>query len=344
MHAPQTVLFLAVLAALAQPVEAARFGLNMSSSGDSDGERQFRQTMSPGSLVDTNVTQACDLSKFGNRFTDIQFAGKGGFGCVSLAKDTKNGNRVVAIKISYKGRGGNSYWKKECKKSQKIHEQACKKGPEVLKMVEAYLPACFESGNKGGMPYMVMHAAGGIGMNCDCFFSWDRRLHIRDEVKELSKAERVSLFAQGIGALSAMHSVGLAHNDLHFENVQILGKIQKNNNHLALIDFGSSGKWPGITDIHRQGGYGAYRADSTFPARHAAELALCPEARGDELLKCLKQQWGADDEFLGVMDRVMKEEQAQKPPKSLSALYNTAFVQQHQPTLESRFSTGMCKK
>jgi len=296
--------------------------------------------ISPGSLLETNKSQACDLSKFGNRFTDIQFAGQGGFGCVSLAKDSKNGDRVVAIKTSYRGRGGSKYWKAECKKSQDIHKKACSKSPEVLKMVEAYLPACFESGNKGKMPYMVMHAAGGIGMNCDCYFRQSRRLHIRDAIKELSKAERISLFAQGIGALTAIHSVGFAHNDLHFENVQILGKIQKNNNHLAFIDFGSANKWPGITDIYKQGGY---RADSTFPARHAAELALCPDARGNALLECLKQQWGADDEFLGVMDRVMKEEQAQKPPKSLSALYNTAFVQQHQPTLESRFATGKCK-
>lgn len=333
MHARQSVLLFAILAVLAQPAEAARLSLNMSSSVDSDGERQFRQTISAGSLVDTNGTKDCDLSKFGNRFTEIQFAGKGGFGCVSLAKDTKNGDRFVAIKISYKGRGGSNYWKTECEKSQSIHKKACSKGPEVLKLVEAYLPACFEVGDTEGMPYMVMHAAGGVGMG-------KRRLKIDKQVKQLSMAERVSLFAQGIGALSAMHSVGFAHNDLHFQNIQILDGIHQNNNHLALIDFGSSWKWPGITNTKKQGGY---RADSTFPARLAAQLALCPESRGDPLLECLKQRWHTNDEFLGVMDRVMEEERAQKPATLLSALYNTAFVQQHQPKLESRFSTGKCK-
>merc|ERR1719265_2004207 len=98
-----------------------------------------------------------------------------------------------------------------------------------------------------------MHAAGGRG--------------IGSMIKELSRnGHGASVFAQLVGAVTAMHGIGYSHNDLHDQNVVILDQSTL----VALIDFGET------VPLARGKRSGGYKEDENVLARNAAKLARCP--------------------------------------------------------------------
>lgn len=298
------------------------------------------QQVTAASLIGTNATDDCGLGKSGldQRFKDMKAVGKGKNGCVVVAKDTQNGDMEVAIKVAKGKKSGSNSWSEECGQAQKIHQGACQKGPHVLKLAEAFLPTCLEAGSMNGVSYMVMHSAAGPGMAAGS--SRKKRQQVSNAVKELPKAEKISIFAQTISALAAMHLSGFSHNDMHFENILLL----KGSPHIALIDFGTAKAlkhaFTGNTRAELVG-------DGTLPARLASQLAGCPQlkSKGDPgpLFDCLKEAWSADDEFLKVFGDVMAEAKLGKQTTLVPALYHTKFIQNHLPPLKSLFPLGRCQ-
>jgi len=307
--------------------------------------------------VDTKVSAGmgssnCDLSRYpelAGRFLDQRYAGEGANGCVILAKDKQNHGIEVAVKLAKFG-GKLPMWREECKRSRSLHKKACATGDEQLLLAERYLPICLEVGGTDSAPFIVMHAAGGKG--------------IVDKRSELYGGERISVFAQMVGALTAIHGVGLSHNDLHEENVVILDR--SGGPQVAFIDFGE------VVPLSQAMYQGGYKQDENLIAREASLLANCPneakypflaetidttqkDQRKQALFKCLKDKWGKDwdatsfDTFLWALGAVIDEayshqhnRQQQVTSTQVATLYHTAFVQRHQPALQSLFPAHLC--
>lgn len=294
----------------------------------------------------------CDLSRYpelAGRFLDQRYAGQGANGCVVLAKDTKNGGVEVAVKLS-KRAGRLATWRDECDRSRSLHRKACAAGDEQLLLAERYLPICLEVGGTDSAPFMVMHAAGGKG--------------IGEKRSKLHGDERISVFAQIVGALTAMHGVGLSHNDLHNNNVVILDRSA--GAQVAFIDFGE------VQPLAKAQYKGGYKQDENLIAREAAALAGCGgEAtypfhaetitetqmilRKEALFQCLKEKWSKGEDassfetFLHALGAVIDEayshqhnHQQQVTSTQVPTLYKTSFVQRHQPTLQSLFPAHLC--
>jgi len=312
---------------------------------------------SDGELHTETNSSNCDLSRYPQlegRFENLVYAGKGANGCVVLANDKDNGNVEVAVKLSKKA-GKLASWHSECEQSRSLHEKACTAGHEQLLLAERYLPICLEVGGTDDAPFMVMHAAGGKGIGA-------MRSKLRGEY-------RVSVFSQMVGALTAMHGIGLSHNDLHDGNVVILSKPGPL---VAFIDFGE------VETLKNANYGGGYKQDENLLARQAAKLADCPSeaqfpfnsekthdhhkqhTRKKALMTCLQDKWGkGEDEasfsvFLRALGAVVDEaykhelEHGKKHNRNdvtktcVKTLYHTAFVQEHQPPLWSLFPARLC--
>jgi len=272
------------------------------------------------SLIEANSSTEggnCDLApfNFGNRFKDLKLVGSGMRGCVYLAKDSDHGDREVAIKVS-KGRKELEW---ECTKALNLHKDACKKGKEAVQLAENYLPTCLESKGK----YMLMHSVHGQSMG--------KTSKISPAVLSLPTATKASIFAQIVGALTAIHGSGWTHNDLHFGNIMLL---EGSPERIAIIDFGATRP---INTPQRKGGY---HVDGTLLGRAGKALSGCKHGA---LLPCLMNTWGADEEFLKALGKVIDNSQNRAMwPKLMSDLYHTEFVQKHQPPLKSLFQSGQC--
>jgi len=339
---------LSCLLTFAAVASAAR--VNSDSKLGTDAETSIH--LSGNARISTEIgTSDCDLSFYPDlkgRFEDQRYAGQGANGCVVLAKDKKNGGVEVAVKLAKRGTMKKKTWEDECARSRLLHKKACAAGDEQLLLAERYLPICLEVGGKDGAPFIVMHAAGGKG--------------IGEKRSKLRGVDRVSVFAQIVGALTAMHGVGLSHNDLHNQNVVILARSESPQ--VVFIDFGE------VVPLSQAKYTGGYKQDENIIAREAAELADCKNAkypfhaetidvtkrdeRKQALEQCLKEKWGkGEDEqscgkFLRALGEVINEAYSHQHHRKtvtstkVVALYKTSFVQQHQPTLESLFPANLC--
>lgn len=293
-------------------------------------------------IDDAPAHHDCDLSRYhlGDRFKDFVTAGSGANGCVVLAKDTRSGGTMVAIKVS-KRPGKLHDWQRECNGMKKLRQAACK-SEEQMALAEMYLPTCLEVGGTDAAPYIIMHAAppNGIGGATHALHG-DVAAHI---------------FAQLVGAVTALHGVGFTHNDLHNQNVVV--KVEHDGSaELSLLDFGE------IVPLARGGLHGNWKQDEYVFGRNAFRLAKCPEAaffpdvgKGDQatpsqhskrkaaLLACLTKEWGVDDQFKDAFVAVMDEAFARKVPSLVPSLYHTSWVQEHQGDLIRKYPTpdGWC--
>lgn len=299
--------------------------------------------------LDFEKTRECDLSRYDElkgRFQKIRYAGAGANGCVILASDSFNHGTEVAIKVSKKP-GKLDSWEKECERSKLLHAKACHAGKVQLQLVERYLPICLEVGGTDAAPYMVMHSAAGKGVG--------------EALKSLPSSARIPIFAQMVGALSAMHGIGFSHNDLTNQNVVLLDKP---GFLIVFIDFGET------EPLSRAQYKGGYKQDENLIARMAAQLAGCPgeaqypnqaevisvekkDKRKEALFECLQKAWGTEEAdfgtFLERLGDVIDEAYAHQLacPKGLDttrvpALALTPFVQKHQPPLERLFPGADC--
>lgn len=281
----------------------------------------------------------CGLERYNdlkNRFPNMRFAGAGGNGCVYVAADKERGGTQVAIKISKRPEKLKK-WADECSFSKQLHDEACKQDGQLLQLAEMYLPVCMEASGTDSAPFMIMHAAAGIGVG---------KLNSNKLPAETSK----SVFAQMVGALMVMHSLGFAHNDLHDGNVQLL---DPDRDQIAIVDFGK------VKNLEEGRHKERYKRDQDLLPRNAAMLAKCPgdaqfpqygadkssekhEARKRMLLSCLEENWGVDQEFLNAFEAVIDEAYQGKVSTGIPVLFRTAFVQQHHPVL-SRMFPAHCK-
>jgi len=276
-------------------------------------------------------------SQLKGKYKDEWVVGTGATACVWIAK--KGGN-PVAIKIA-KGNGHQAEWQKECREMQQLRLDACTGGKESQQLAEAFLPTCLEVGQAGSDAYYVMQAAGTTG--------------IADGAKKLKNNIPVqkAVFAQTVGAVYALHGIGWTHNDLHGHNI-----VMDNSNDIALIDFGE------IKGHHRGLGY---KHDVNSIWRWAAVLGNCPAKaqyprlmksffskkskaelteRSQALLKCMKNKWKADAEFLKAFEVALTESIKITEDQHVEGLFRTKFIQKHLPALQNVYpwdGDGKCK-
>jgi len=342
-------LLLFILAsAFAPGVDAARLAPKLQATGDTSANDLLSKSTS---TLDANTT-ACDLRRYPNlsdesRFVELEEAGSGANGCVVVGKDRKYGGRLVAIKVSKKP-GKLESWTKECEDMKKLRQAACT-NDVLLKLAERYLPTCLEVGGTDEAPFIIMHAAPGQGIGAS--------------FRGLTVTKGNKIFAQLVGAVTALHGIGYTHNDLHDGNVMIMHPGVAHPE-LVLIDFGE------VVALDRGTLRGGYKQDETVFAYMAGKLAKCQpqELYGHpqdhnraqhlihkgKLLKCLQRNWKISEEVYGALDSVMDEafnqfqefigKGARAGPTQTVALYNTEWVQEHHQKLESLFTTpdGWC--
>lgn len=260
------------------------------------------------------------------RYTDQYQVGTGATACVYLAKDQHG--KMVAVKLAKSG-GKLKKWTSECSAMQRLHLDACKAKTDgqALKLMETYIPTCLEVGGTKNDPYYVMQAAG-----------TQRIGHVGSS--KLSSADRISVFAQLVAAVYALHSSGKgwSHNDLHGGNAVLDGA------RVALIDFGSLRT---LGDAKQAGS----KRDGNRLWEHTATIFKCgPDATWDrkaakdkqrtmakKLKECLKQSWGADGAFLAALDTVLEADIESEADQHIKELYETSFVQKHLPATDDHF-------
>mmetsp|Transcript_82400 Transcript_82400/g.249897 ORF Transcript_82400/g.249897 Transcript_82400/m.249897 type:complete len:385 (+) Transcript_82400:78-1232(+) len=273
------------------------------------------------------------------RYTGQFKAGEGATACVFLAKDAHD--QTVAVKLS-KSAGRLDRWTKECSKMQRLHLEACKAGGQMLNLMETYIPTCLEVGGLKKRAYYVMQAAG------------TERIRYVDKAK-MSRAERISVFAQLIAAVYALHGSGWSHNDLHGGNAVLDGA------RLALIDFGHLRALAKAVQTGKPTGkaFGPSR-DGSRLWQHTAKIAKCGKAASwdgkaakdkqqkmaEALKACLKRSWDADEAFLTTLGKVLQADIESEADQHVKELYETGFVQKHLPATDDHFKwldAGTCQ-
>jgi len=262
-------------------------------------------------------------SALSDRYSGQWIVGRGANACVYLARD--HHGTTVAIK-SAKAVGRLGMWRGECAEMQRLRFTACRAGRDMLSLAQMYLPTCLEVGGTDEEPYYVMHAAGPTAMQDVATLN-------------LSTDDQKSVFAQMVAGIYALHAIGITHNDLHGGNIVLDGTT------LSIIDFGSMRT---LEDAWLRD----YKRDGNAIWRWAAVIAGCPEDAGwrvwaDEaqlrqdsarFFQCIQEKWEIDDAFLDVMTKVIEADIAESPQQHVQELYNTAFVQQHLPALQSHYT------
>lgn len=274
---------------------------------------------------------ACSFpSSLKGKYRDAFAVGQGATACVFIAT-TSSGN-PVAIKVAKPNTGGHGEWQRECGDMQSLRLAACQDGQKAQQLAEAFLPTCLEVGRTGSLSFYVMQAAGTTGIS-------DKARQIQHNVP-LQK----QIFSQTVAAVYSLHGIGYTHNDLHGHNI-----VVDDGNSVALIDFGE------IKHHHRGLGY---KHDANSVWRWAAELAACPDEakfprlmksffskasrdelteRSKHLLTCLKDKWSADEEFISAFRVVLEAAVKIESDQRIKLLFETAFVQNNLPQLQSAF-------
>jgi serine/threonine protein kinase len=287
----------------------------------SDFQAKENQTMQVASCVFP--------ASLNGKYRDAFAAGQGATACVFIG--TTSSGSPVAIKVAKPNTGGHGEWEKECREMQSMRLVACQHGRAAQQLAEAFLPTCLEVGRTGSQSFYVMQAAGTMGIS-------DKAKQIRHNVP-LQK----NIFAQTVAAVYSLHGIGLTHNDLHGHNIVVDGDS------VALIDFGE------IKGHHRGLGY---KHDANSVWRWAAEIAACPEnaafprlmksffsktsrdeltERSEHLLTCLKDKWDGDDEFISAFRVVLEDAIKISADQHIAQLFETAFIQNNLPELQSAF-------
>lgn len=294
-----------------------------------------------------------------SQFKSVRLVGEGANACVYLAKEPKHGNRQIAVKIAHTPT--ELYiWEDECKKAQRVNAAACQAGSEAVKFAETYLATCIDVGGTDDAPFLIMHAVQGDALarnfehNLECTACLRPRpqmseqqmakiceKHCSDALQ--STAEQKSIFAQIVGAISSMHSVGYSHNDLHTGN--ILVSSASTTRRVSFVDFDEVAPLSfGVYD-------GSYKQDATVVAMQAALLAGCsndaqtpiqPEnlsqshrkRRKAALFACLKDKWAVDSRFIAALEAVIDEANDHAESTRVQKLFRTSFIQRNLPAFE----------
>jgi len=286
---------------------------------------------------------------FDKDFKNKRVVGSGATACVYLAENKQG--QTVAVKVG-KGGEGESYsqWVEECNSMQLLRVDACKSskrgniGDTLYNLNAQYIPTCLDIGMKElqgkEINYYVMHAAGTLELK-----------DIGDQFN--SKAERLSLFAQLVGSVWALHGLDTSHNDLHGGNILISTSTGKPR--LALIDFGElsspldpttpvippSQTW--LFDYKRDGNAIMAWASLLMGCDAIPEFPVVPpgselRGRAEEFSQCLKDKWDADGETIAAMEALMDKNSRQFPDQGVKRLFNSPMVQKNLPKFEPTYA------
>lgn len=273
-----------------------------------------------GNVVGSEVAQApCywppELTEQG--YTGQHEVGAGATACVFIADNPTGVPPKVAVKSS-KLPGTLGFWRHECAAMEELRVAACHTGQREYELSQMYLPTCVSVSGNDEHAWYVMHAAGTQDMET----IRTRGLSIDDEKK---------VFAEMLGAVGLLHSLGHTHNDLHGHNIVLDGTK------LALIDYGSM-------RTLQNGKRNGYKRDGNAMWRWTAEIAQCDAdatwQEGDptamaaakpKFLQCIEERWAPDAAFLAVLGQVCDADIAQSQEQHVLRLYQTDFVQQHLP-------------
>jgi len=254
-----------------------------------------------------------------DKYSSPRIAGSGATACVFLA-DNADG-QTVAIKVK-KGTSSISRasWEKECETLQQMRRRACSIGDDVHDLAETFIPTCLDSGSN----FYVMSAAGTTGI---------------EKKVRLPLESQLTLFAQMIGSVYALHATGFTHNDLHGMNL-----VMDDAENLAVIDFGE------LQPHHSDTGL---KHDINGVWKWTAQLAVCPSAaypgyRGfgfaaqnqakGAFLQCLKNNWEVDPESLETISQVLNNAIYKNKNQMLKEFWETPFVQKQDARVTKKFA------
>jgi len=280
----------------------------------------MRVNIHAGNVVASDVEQApCywppSLTEAG--YTGQHEVGAGATACVFIADNPNGQPPHVAVKSS-KLPGTLGFWRHECAAMEELRIAACHTGRHEYELSQMYLPTCVDVAGDDQHAWYVMHAAGTNDMET----IRDRGLNLHDEKK---------VFAELLGAVGLLHSLGHTHNDLHGHNIVL------DNTELALIDYGSMRP-------RAHGRRDGYKRDGNAIWRWCAEIAQCPPDAlwqlGDpaamaiakpKFLQCIADRWSPGAAFLEALEAVADADIAQTQEQHVLELFETDFVQQHMP-------------
>jgi len=149
---------------------------------------------------------------------------------------------------------------------------------------------------------------------------------------------QLTLFAQMIGAIYALHATGWTHNDLHGNNI-----VMDASENLAVIDFGE-------LQPHHAGI--ALKHDINAVWKWTAQLAVCPSAafpgtQGFDFgpmkqnkaafLQCLKNKWEVDAGSLEMIGKVLDNAIYKNKDQMMKEFWETEFVQSLDAKLNKKF-------
>jgi len=250
-------------------------------------------------------------------YTGQHEVGAGATACVFIATNPTGEPPHVAVKSS-KLPGTLGFWRHECAAMEELRVAACHHGKHEFELSQMYLPTCVDVAGDDQHAWYVMHAAGTNDMET----IRDRGLNMHDEKK---------VFAELLGAVGLLHTLGHTHNDLHGHNIVL------DHTELALIDYGSMRE---LAHGRRDG----YKRDGNAIWRWTAEIAQCsPDAlwqMGDptamatakpRFLQCIAERWAPGQAFLTALEAVCDADIAQSQDQFVLELLATEFVQSHLP-------------
>jgi len=254
-------------------------------------------------------------------YTGEHEVGAGATACVFIANNPSGQPPHVAVKSS-KLPGTLSFWRHECAAMEELRVQACHTGRHEFELSQMYLPTCVSVAGDDQHAWYVMHAAGTNDMET-----------IR--TRGLNRHDEKKVFAEMLGAVGLLHSLGHTHNDLHGHNIVL------DHTELALIDYGSMRP---IARAKRDG----YKRDGNAIWRWTGEIAQCPPEAlwqmGDPtamatakpfFLQCIQSRWSPGQAFMSALEAVADADIAQSIEQHVVALFETDFVQQHMPAFRA---------
>ena len=138
-----------------------------------------------------------------------ELIGQGGMGAVYLARQ-KGLDRLVALKLVRPREADPTF-----------AERFVREAKAMARLSHPHVVAVFESGEAGGLPYLVMEYVDGVTL--------------RDAMRErkLSPAEALAIVPQICDALEYAHAQGVVHRDVKPENI-LLGR----DGRVKIADFG----------------------------------------------------------------------------------------------------------
>lgn len=296
----------------------------------------FRAAVESDTLFDVHATTEKDPSGCApvpqfiqDRYGPMKLLGVGATGCgwAGVDKEGQGSNKDVVVKITKKT-GKQKKMDEFCAVMDHIHAEACKLGGDDLKLARMHIPVCLDHGEDpvSHHGYTVMSNGG------------EQAIGRADNKYQPGRMEdNRKVFLQLIAGVGIMHKTGVAHNNMHGKNVMLNEDLE-----LTIIDFGNSRINDPGKEKTTQG-----KADLHELQTHLAVVIGCkagkkPNAAGHQaLLACVKNDLGADAEFLSAFDKILEASENNRhdanPDSVVAPLWKTKFMQTHHPGATERF-------